>query len=76
MKREEKLGITRQKLRQINYIVSDFLINHYKFTKDVIGYAILHRALSKGLNSLPLVAAHYNRRFYSCERRKGICRNY
>ena len=52
----------KEKLRQIHYVVAEFLVSSYKFSKAITGYVLLHRDLTKGLGSFPLVLAHYNGR--------------
>ncbi|MDO5557962.1 MAG: TetR/AcrR family transcriptional regulator [Oscillospiraceae bacterium] len=52
----------KEKLRRLHYVIAEFLIKNYKYSKAITGYVLLHRDLSKELNSLPLVTAHYNGR--------------
>ena len=49
----------KEKIRQMHYVVADYLINSYKFTKAVTGYVLLNRDLTQGLNSLKLVEEHF-----------------
>ena len=52
----------KEKLRQFYYLAVEYLVNEYKFTKAITGHLLLHRDLSEGLGSYPLVAAHYQGR--------------
>lgn len=52
----------KEKLRQLHYLIAGMLLNNFSYTQAVTGYVLLHRDLSLGLNSLPLVIAHYNGR--------------
>lgn len=49
----------KEKLRKMHYIVAEFLIKEYKFTRAVMGYVLLHRDLSEEQSSLPFVKAHF-----------------
>lgn len=52
----------KEKLRHLHYVVADFLLNNYAYTKAVTGYVLLNRDLSQGLNSLPLIIEHFGNR--------------
>lgn len=49
----------KEKLRKMHYIVAEFLIKEYKFTRAVMSYVLLHRDLSEEQSSLPFVKAHF-----------------
>ena len=52
----------KEKLRRMHYVVAEFLVKEYKFTKAVMGYVLLHRDLSKEPSSLPYIRAHFGGR--------------
>ena len=49
----------KEKVRRLHYLVSDFLVNEYKYTHAITGYLLLNRDLMKGLTTLPLIKEHY-----------------
>ena len=49
----------KERIRNLYYGVVDYLVHQYKFTKAVTGHVLLHRDLTEGLGSYPLVAEHY-----------------
>lgn len=49
----------KEKVRRLHYLVSDFLVNEYKYTHAITGYLLLNRDLTKGLTTLPLIREHY-----------------
>ena len=49
----------KEKVRQLHYLVADFLVSEYKYTKAITGHILLNRDLTQGLNTLPLVRLHY-----------------
>ena len=49
----------KEKIRRLHYLVADYLINRFKFTKALTGYVLHNRDLQEGLNTLPLVREHY-----------------
>jgi len=52
----------KEKIRQFYYMAVEYLIHQYKFTKAITGHVLLHRDLTEGLGSYPLVKAHYQGR--------------
>lgn len=51
--------LPKEKIRKLHYLVSDYLINRFKFTKALTGFVLLNRDLNLGLTTLPLVREHY-----------------
>ena len=49
----------KDKIRKMYYLVADFLIDEYKFTRAVMGYVLLNRDLTQGLTTYPLVKEHF-----------------
>lgn len=49
----------KEKIRRLHYVVADFLVDEYKYTRAITGYILLNRDLTLGLQTLPLVKEHY-----------------
>ncbi|SCW57759.1 transcriptional regulator, TetR family [Ruminococcaceae bacterium YRB3002] len=49
----------KEKIRELYYLVADFLVNEYKYTRAITGHILMNRDLKEGLTSYPLVKTHY-----------------
>ena len=49
----------KERIRKLHYVVADFLVDEYKYTRAITGYILLNRDLSMGLQTLHLVKEHY-----------------
>lgn len=52
----------KEKLREMHYLVAEFLLEHETISKAIAKYVLLNRDLSEKSNSLPFVVAHYKGR--------------
>ncbi len=52
----------KEKLKKMHMIVTKFLLNNLSFSRAITKYVLLNRDLSRQLNSLPFVRAHYGGR--------------
>lgn len=50
----------KDKLKTLHFVIAQFLVNDYKFTKAVTSYILFNRDLSKDAFSLRFVMEHYN----------------
>lgn len=52
----------KEKLKKIHFFMITLMLDNYVYMQAIMGHVLLHRDLSQGLNSLPLVLEHYKGR--------------